>query len=302
METKSGHNAPPDEQRILAYFLDTLPVADRDRFEEEVFEDEARAELVLAYEEEMIEVYLRGGLTPEQRRRFVKHYLTTEGRRERVEMMQTLLAQVSAAPIEKDTKSVRWQPLWLSPSLAWGLLILLVGSGGMWWMLRSRDPVNIVQNVSPTPSITITVAPSVSPIVTPTRMPSVTPTARPSPSSDPPSKPVLATVITLSPGLSRAPGQALPTLALSKTATAAEVKLLLASRDFASYRVVLQTGNTAVWSRRKLSAQPDANGLFAVRVQIPTKHLQRADYQLLLFGETRKPAPSLDYSFRVKPQ
>jgi anti-sigma factor RsiW len=86
------------DERITAYLLGELSAEESERFEDECFAAEdwpAQVELV---EEDLVDDYLRGELTPAQRRRFEENYLTTTARVERVRMAAALLGRMGEWP------------------------------------------------------------------------------------------------------------------------------------------------------------------------------------------------------------
>jgi hypothetical protein len=84
------------EEHIIAYLLEELPEDEAERFEDECFAGESWPEQIKFAEEDLIDEYLRGGLTPERRRRFEENYLTTDARVERVRMAAALLRHVDS--------------------------------------------------------------------------------------------------------------------------------------------------------------------------------------------------------------
>ena len=307
MGGSNGRNQPADDERMRAYFLGELPAEESARFEEEVFQDEALAEQAFAIEGELIEHYVRGALTPGQHTRFEQYYLTTAARRERVKFAIAFQRQLAAAPTPRATtvekKTAWWPPLFYTPRLAWALVLLIAVSFGLWWVIKSRisSPIDVSHNASPTPSAQVT------PTTTATSAATTTPSVgqvSPTVTTSLPS--ALVATITLSPGTVRSSGQPLPTLKLPATANVVELKLLLSSDDFTSYRAELQTSDGAtIWKRGSLKAQAGASGTPEVTVRIPARQLKRADYLLLLFGESQDrqgASPQVAaYSFRVLP-
>ncbi|MBI1763805.1 MAG: hypothetical protein HYR56_20455 [Acidobacteria bacterium] len=292
---------PPDSERVFAYFLGELTAAESEQFEAQVFQDEDLAEQVFALEDELIELYLQQGLSTARRARFEQHYLTTAVRHERVELAAAFERQLAAPPMARVAEVPRqttawWQTLFLTPRLAWALLLLCVLSAGLWWLWRNRAPApdQFAHRASPTPQLTRSPTPAL-------LLPSVTPTAPPRVVPSP--RPALLATITLAPGLPRGGGQALPTLQLPTAATAAELTLQLVSADSQSYRAVLQTEGVTVLTTRGLKARAAATGVTEVRVRIPARRLKRADYLLLLFGESQggqsASSPVAGYSFRA---
>lgn len=115
------------EDRIIAYLLEELPEAEAERFEDECFAGESWPEQLQLAEEDLIDEYLRGGLTPERRRRFEESFLTTDARVERVRMAAALLRHVDsqASVTAEETHAAgtvppedKWRASWLGA--LWG--------------------------------------------------------------------------------------------------------------------------------------------------------------------------------------
>lgn len=136
------------DERIVAYLLEALPAEEMERFEEECFAGEDwPAQLTLA-EEDLIDDYLRGGLTPEQRRLFRDNYLTTAARLERVRQAAALLRHVAEREVAPEPAAGRtWRArlpvfrggqTWV-PRAALALAAAVVVFG-VWWLSRPSAP------------------------------------------------------------------------------------------------------------------------------------------------------------------
>lgn len=141
------------DERIIAYLLEELPEEDSKRFEEECFAQESWPEQISLVEDDLIDGYLRGDLTPEQRRRFEQNYLTTPARLERVRAVAALIRQVdeyktgdlpSVVPPTPQGWSERLRAFWggrdLAPRYAAALVVLTVVFGALWLVLSPRAP------------------------------------------------------------------------------------------------------------------------------------------------------------------
>lgn len=148
------------DERIVAYLLEELSEEEAERFEEECFTGESVSLQLDVVEEDLIEDYLRGALSPERRQRFERNYLTTKARLERVRMAAALLRHVDerAAEQEESVKSKEaeraarsedvlpggwFHSLWNMQ--AWAgraalVLIAVAALAGAWWLSRPRIP------------------------------------------------------------------------------------------------------------------------------------------------------------------
>jgi len=139
-----------NDQTIIRYLLNELPDAEQVSFEDEYLEDEALFEQVRAVEEELIEDYVKGALSPNERRLFERHYLASEQRRARIQTARQLLHLFSANSSADRWTADRFFSLssWLSTlrrqRLAFGFgvaaaCLLLIGSGLGIELLRLRE-------------------------------------------------------------------------------------------------------------------------------------------------------------------
>lgn len=94
------------EERIIAYLLGELSVEEAERFEDECFAGENWPGRLNLAEEDLIDEYLRGALTPERRLRFGENYLTTDARVERVRMAAALLRHVDSHALTRTEANV----------------------------------------------------------------------------------------------------------------------------------------------------------------------------------------------------
>jgi methionine-rich copper-binding protein CopC len=155
------------EERIIAYLLGELSEEEAERFEDECFAGENWPGQLNLAEEDLIDEYLRGALTPERRRRFEENYLTTDARVERVRMAAALLRHVDshaasanaagvqsaaateatvAAPPEKHKRESWFGALWggraLVPRAAMSFALLLIVVAGTFILYRRIAPRN----------------------------------------------------------------------------------------------------------------------------------------------------------------
>lgn len=90
-----------DEARLTRYLLGELPEAERDALEEAFFVDDDAFEQALAAEDELLDAYARGELSPGERARFEALFLSRPRVRERVRFARALAdatANVQATP------------------------------------------------------------------------------------------------------------------------------------------------------------------------------------------------------------
>jgi anti-sigma factor RsiW len=106
-----------DSERVLIqYLLGQLPEAEQTRLEERFFADDAYFERLLAVEDDLIDDYVRGELSPHEHERFERAFLTTPERHQRVEFARALMRTVSEAPVRAAPAPARARP---EPASGW---------------------------------------------------------------------------------------------------------------------------------------------------------------------------------------
>jgi hypothetical protein len=111
-------NRLDDYQRVSQYLLGDLSEEDQAQLEEQFFNDDEYFDSMLAIEDELIDDYAQGELSPRQRELFEKHFLCSPERRSRVEFAQALqisaaqaMAAQTARAISETESTSRWQSL-----------------------------------------------------------------------------------------------------------------------------------------------------------------------------------------------
>ena len=132
------------DERIFSYLLGELPEEESERFDEEGFAREDWQEEVRLAEDDLVDAYLHGELTPEQHRHFEKNYLTTKARLKRVAMAAALIRHVNPTPSPAPAVPIRIKSFiafwgsrsWASRAgLAVGVVAVVVVAV---WLVRSR--------------------------------------------------------------------------------------------------------------------------------------------------------------------
>ncbi|MEP7338428.1 MAG: hypothetical protein ABI977_11890, partial [Acidobacteriota bacterium] len=106
METKSLLN----EGLIVRYLLGDLPEEEQARLEERAFADRRCTEDIVAVEGDLIDEYVRGGLSNAERRLFEQRFLASAERRQKVEFARALaqVASASAAEAAAQPATIHW--------------------------------------------------------------------------------------------------------------------------------------------------------------------------------------------------
>ena len=151
-----------NDQMMIRYLLGALPEEEREKFDELSIVDDDFALRLSDVENNLVDAYVRGGLSADERRRFSSHYLASSRRRTKTHTAQALRMYADkveeAAPVrpsQVDNAPARplsqWSflPAFLSlPRLAF-TVAAIVGLIGIGWMgfeiLRLRSEVNRVE-------------------------------------------------------------------------------------------------------------------------------------------------------------
>ncbi|HMJ08839.1 MAG TPA: hypothetical protein VK468_07525, partial [Pyrinomonadaceae bacterium] len=118
------------DHTISDYLLEYLPPGQAEQIDELTVTDEAFAERVRAFENDLVDSYILGDRGPEELSRFKSHYLNSPRRRERVEFARAFQTFVEREVAEFDHGYVsdldRPPSLW-TRLLAWRGLGLRLG-------------------------------------------------------------------------------------------------------------------------------------------------------------------------------
>jgi hypothetical protein len=247
--------------QIERYLLGQLPPRERDRLETLLFEDDAVSALVEHAEDELIDRYLGGQLSPSDQEAFERYFAAPLLRQERIAFRRALpraLALSSAEP--RASAPSGWpRPAWV------GLAAVLVAA--VWLVTRP--------GIGPGPS------PGGGP-------------ASPSPVPPRVTEPSPAPALVLRPGLLRGAGALLRLEAPSPATLALDLEPGFPSTA-AEFAIALRTVEGAdVW---RGSGRRSADGSL-VRVLIPGAVLRPGDYTLSLTLPAA-PSPVSEYPLRV---
>lgn len=138
--------------QIKNYLLGSIPAHISATLEERLLTDDEFFELLQAEEDELIDQYLTGELSPAERQQFEQIFLAAPERRERLSWAQALHLGLSAATManEKDAvasqatlipQSPPWWRAWLSAPAAYAAAAVLVAMLGFGlWRANTQPP------------------------------------------------------------------------------------------------------------------------------------------------------------------
>lgn len=139
-----------DEQDpIRLYLLGTFDDRGKDEFERRLFANDEFLEEVMAAEDQLIDEFLTGDLTPDEAAMFEKNFMVTEERRQKLRLgknLRTYARKARAAGPKAIPSSGPWNWLqWFSPSLlqrAAVAAVILIAAVGFWRVFFYQSDVD----------------------------------------------------------------------------------------------------------------------------------------------------------------
>jgi hypothetical protein len=292
------------------FLLGKLSEEESLKIEEDYFTGKNLFEDILEAENDLIDDYAMGKLSPEDKIRFERRLLLNPKQRRRLEFAETLVEYASDQPLAGESKFSAGNSSWISIfsqlfsnksvlSLSFSVAALIVFGGGIWLVLDKSDSeservdkIAVSQSQEPSrsesPQTTIAtkntgeIADS-KPHTAASPQKNVQSQPEPQTKQEKTSRkqpPVIYSLI-LSPGLTRDSGTSQRFTVPAKT-DFINMRLKFEERGFSSYSAVLETvEGRQVWSGSKLKARKDEK---FVTFQIPSKLLKKSDYILTLKG------------------
>ena len=298
------------DDNIKQYFLGELSETESFDFEFDVAQNPELTEQAQLVESELIDAYLRGGLSENDRNLFEKNYLITEARCEKLKFAKEFLNSFKAQKIIEPKVSI-WQIIFASfqMRLAFGGLLMLLLIGSFIFVLQNwQKKIEVVEQITPTPTpiienknteINSNVANSTvknSNFQNATNAKKTTPTPETTPTPTPeniePSTPTLATFMLL-PGTLRSNGEQFIKLTPSINKINLRLSLPKEAIKYQSYNVIIKTADGATIST--------FSNLKSLNLNLPANKLEKRTYIIFVEGNNpQKPAESIaEYTFRV---
>jgi hypothetical protein len=298
------HRMTEDQILLRRYLLGELDDDAQRLVEERLFTSQEYFDEMLMGEDELIDGYVRGSLSPGEVEAFKSHFLLTPERRVKLRFALSLKryvaasgAEASAAPEAVETAdasaSAEGDGLWarlkaflrgLRPAvyapLAAALLLLV--AYGSWQLVVGRRQQQGRAALEA----------ELAELNRPPRGTEADPAASP---------PAGVAVFTLSPGLVRGAGDSRE-VAPAEGARVVQLRLDLPSDDFQSYQAVLQTGaDEPGLTVKDLRARGEASYRFVI-LNLPARLLADGEYRLALKGSAEGVAAEevAAYHFRVR--
>ncbi len=311
------------DAHLREYLLGELPPKSQQELEEQMMTDDRVFEELLLTEEELIDSYVKDGLSEHESERFENHFLSTAERQTKLSFAAALRDYVESAPDPKiaEIAEKRQDPVrspfmeWFSvlvgaPSTALGVsmaaALLLVVLGGSWlivgnWRLQSR----LVQVTEDRSSLETLEQDLQKQLAEERSRRGETETARgtqPRGASTP--RPVGVPSVAsflLAPVSLRGPGGDMARVILTSETSLVRLELDLGLDDHESYQATLHTvDGDEIWYQKRLEAET-SNDRVVVSLILPATLLRHDDYYFRLIGVSsdREEEPIDRYTFRV---
>jgi hypothetical protein len=149
------HDLSHDDQQLIDYLLHLLPPDETARLDETAIVDDDVAERLRIVEHDLVDAYVRGGLSGRTLTRFESHYLASPRRREHVMFAKSFVRSVdraaAAAEVARPTPAPTAVPKRSLPWLVWSLaatvaLLAMASSALLMQTLRLGRGLAVVQN------------------------------------------------------------------------------------------------------------------------------------------------------------
>lgn len=143
---------PQRDDLARKFLLGKLSDEDHTKIEEDFFNDNPSFENILITENELMDAYVTGSLSPDDRIRFEKRLLLTPQQKQRVEFAKTLVSYASSVPLlSEDLNSSAAKSKWLTLisqffsakpmfSFSFAALTLMFFASAIFWTINNSSP------------------------------------------------------------------------------------------------------------------------------------------------------------------
>ncbi len=296
------------EQIMTSYLLGELSEPEQAALEEKYFSDPRVFDQILKTENELLDNYARGRVSPQVRERFEQYYLLHPGRRERMKFAEALATRIdkiepSENAIERTASAMSWwggllttlrgQRLMLRFSIAFAFLLFVFA--GAWFFIDSRRARQELAQAQAVPAdqerrereqkvAEVRVPTEVPPIEPEPRRPAQPQSPQMTPTPTARAVPAFASLLLTVGGVRGGDTGKTPTLVIPPGTVKARLQLNLKENEYARYRVSLQTvGGEEIFSRQNLKSRDTKPGM-SVTLVVPARKFATGDYILTLKG------------------
>jgi anti-sigma factor RsiW len=301
-----------DKNLMKRFLLRELPGDELLRLEERLLNDTAFFEEMLLAEDELIETYIRGLLTPKEKQQFEQNFIKAPEQREKVILARAMKDYFERLPETPEiresflTRLQEWFSISYLPQLAAASLILVI-MGSIFLLIRREERApQVAEN---RPAVAPPAAPQVEPTVeAPQALPPAAPVESPLKSADtgqpgtrkpqalkPAPEPEAVETFVLTGGVLMSSGTSID---LKRDTKKVAFELYLGEDGSANYSAEVMADEEKIYS--KANIKPSRNGR-TVRIVLPVSLLKHENYKIVL----KSPSPQGEqvagiYSFQIK--
>ena len=308
----------------MRYLLGKLPDSEAAQLEERYFVEDGVFDEIETEEDELVDAYVRGTLSAEDRKRFERNVSRSPRLAERVEFARLLSAVASPSQVvsPKPAKESWWRSLFnfswmqngaLRSAVAVALFLVVVGSPTAFLWLRVRDErrlaaertaleqqrQQLAQQLSDQQAKTNQLASDLQNSKAEEQRLAQQLQATKDELARTETQPFVPASIFLFPTSSRGPGNR-DVLTVPSDATTIQLKLVLESDDYASYEATVKTPDDREILKRRV--KPTRSGQARIiALQFPARLLNSGEYAVTVRGLTPSGTyePVADYPVRV---
>ncbi len=276
-----------DATTMTRYLLGQLPEAERDACELAWFTDKAQYVQLCEAENALIDDYVRGGLRGAERALFEQHFLTIPARRERVMTARALVQVIDQPVVSAESWRRRWWAGWrmpqLIPALAMAVLLL---AGGLWMYGRQRGLQLQLAETAATATEQQRHAEELEQSLATERAANARLTEEltrrnnaPAPQPTTTATAPKTLLFTLSAGVLRSDGDALPTLKLARGIVRVQLHVKLPMHEYKQFAATLRTAegrDVQRWTVKAAHTQ--------LTLSLAAQQLKAGDYVLMIQG------------------
>ncbi|HEY3056496.1 MAG TPA: hypothetical protein VGK31_11260 [Thermoanaerobaculia bacterium] len=264
---------------FVRYLLGEVSDKERAELEQKYFSDDEVFEQLVDAQEDLVDAYLSGDLTPLRRKRFEERFLATESGSDSVKFAGAL-RQMIAARQTPPVRRARFEMRTLAIAASAAFVVFLAA-----WIIVSssqrREPTTVARQAPPAAQKQATTGPA----------------PQQAPASPLRETPVVTLLLT--PGSTR-DSDVVPPLELRAAPQFVRLELVLEDNRYDSYRAELQdVEGRRLWEEASLQPEPARTGKMIV-MRVPAKLIPPGDYIVLLHGIRKGTAREIsNYTFTV---